>query len=328
MTYKSIVATRRGSVDALAVVENELRPPLAGEARIRVLAASVTQDDVATRVGNRPVLPKLPFVPGYSIIGDVEAVGDGVRGFAVGDRVGALTQIGGYTEVSYLDEKILTRVPTTLNPVEAMPLLLNYLVAYQTLHRVAGVKPGDKILIIGASGGCGTAYLDLGRLAGLKMYGLASAGKHPLLAQFGAIPIDYHTQDFVSVIRRAEPDGIDYVFNGMADEYFAPGLAVLRRGGALVHYGGPESFWGLVRLAAKLIGYNVMPNGKSIKGYGTHRIGPESMNEDWATLFRLLEAGQIRPIIERTFPLLEAAEANRLLESGQVVGNLVLVARS
>jgi NADPH:quinone reductase-like Zn-dependent oxidoreductase len=325
MTYKSILATRRGTVDALAVVENELRPPSAGEARIRVLAASVTQDDVAVRVGNRPVLPKLPFVPGYSIIGDVDAVGEGVHGFAVGDRVGALTQVGGYTEVIYLDEKILTRVPAAVNPVEAMPLLLNYLVAYQTLHRVAGVRPGDRILIIGASGGCGTAYLDLGRLAGLKMYGLASAGKHPLLTQFGAIPIDYRTQDFVTVIRQAEPDGIEYVFNGMADEYFGPGLAVLRRGGALVHYGGPQSLWGLVRLAAKLIGANLIPNGKSIKGYGTHRIGLESMNEDWATLFRLLEAGQIRPVIDRTFPLLEAAEANRLLESGRVAGNLVLV---
>jgi NADPH:quinone reductase-like Zn-dependent oxidoreductase len=172
----------------------------------------------------------------------------------------------------------------------------------------------------------GTSFLQLGRLAGLKMYGLASKGKHPILAEYGATPIDYRTQHFVDVIRRAEPDGLDFVFNGMAVEYFAPGLAVLRRGGVLVHYGAPQSFGGFVRLVARLLWYNLLPNGKSIVGYGTHRVDHRLLAEDWAALFDLLEAGQIRPVIAGTFPLLEAARANAQLESGGVTGNLVLLA--
>ena len=98
MTYRCVVATRRGSPEVLEIVEKELREPAAGEARIKVLAASVSQDDIAARVGNRPFLPRLPFVPGYSIIGVVEAIGEGVNGVTVGDRVAALPMTGGYSE--------------------------------------------------------------------------------------------------------------------------------------------------------------------------------------------------------------------------------------
>lgn len=326
MTYKSIVCPRRGPVDVLTIVENELREPAAGEARVRVLAASVTQDDVAARVGNRPTLPKLPFVPGYSIIGAVEAVGEGVTSVKPGDRVGALTQTGGYTEVIYLDAATLVEVPESLDPAEAIPLLLNYVVAYQALHRVAKVKPGDKILIIGASGGCGTAFLDLGRLAGLTMYGVASKAKGEAVRAMGATPIDYRSEDYVEVLRRLEPDGIDYVFNGMAEDQVERGLSVLRRGGAFVHYGGPESMWGLIVLIAKFGLLNVLPNGRRVKGYGTHTVDIEGLKEDWRALFALLETRKIEPVIAGRYPLLEAAAANARLEAGDVVGNLVLLA--
>jgi NADPH:quinone reductase-like Zn-dependent oxidoreductase len=325
-TYRSVVCPARGTTDVLTIVENELRDPAAGEARIRVLAASVTQDDVAARVGNRPTLPKLPFVPGYSIIGAVDAVGEGVTSVAPGDRVGALTQTGGYTEVITLDAATLVAVPEGLDPAEAMPLLLNYLVAYQAMHRVAKVKPGDKILIIGASGGCGTAFLDLGRLAGLTMYGVASAAKADAVRALGATPIDYRTEDYVEVLHRLEPEGVDTVFNGMAEDQFGRGLAVLRRGGAFVHYGGPESMWGLIVLIAKFAALNVLPNGKRVKGYGTHTVDIEVLKEDWRTLFKLLETGQIHPVIAGRYPILEAAAANDCLEDGGVVGNLVLLA--
>ncbi len=326
VTYKSIVVTRRGGPEVLQVVEKEFREPEAGEARIRVLAAPVCQDDIGARVGNRPSVPKVPFVPGYSILGEVDAVSAGVTKVAVGDRVAALIQYGGYTEYIYLDEEKLVHVPLTVDPAQAAVLILNYLVAYQCLHRAVQVKPGDKVLIIGASGGVGTAILEIGRLAQLTMYGLASPSKHGALTELGAIPVDYHTQDFVQVIRQAEPEGIDFVFNGMAAEYFERALAVLRRGGVLVHYGGPESMSGLLLLVGKLALYNLLPNGKSIKGYGTHRVDIGLLKEDWTELFSMLEAGQIDPIIAARFPLLEAVRANELLESGQVTGNVVLLA--
>jgi NADPH:quinone reductase-like Zn-dependent oxidoreductase len=324
--HKSIIVTKRGGPEVLQVIENDLRPPSAEEARIRILATGVCQDDVAARIGNRPFLPKVPFVPGYTMLGDVDAIGEGVTNVAVGDRVAALTNYGSYAEYIYWDEERLVHVPTTLDPAEAVTLILNYLVPYQVLHRSAQVKPGDKVLIVGASGGVGTAFLQLGKLTNLTMYGIASKRKHHILTEYGAKAIDYHTQDFVEVIREAEPEGLDYVFNGMAEEYLGRGLAVLRRGGTLVHYGAPQSFSSFLLFLARFILFNLLPNGKTIKGYGTHRVGIDLLKEDWAELFKLLEEGEIRPIIAAKFPILEAAKANELLESGTVIGNVVLLA--
>lgn len=326
MKYKSVVVTRRGGPEVIQIVEKDLRSPSEGEARVRVLATPLCQDDVAVRVGNRPFLAKPPFVPGYTFIGVVDAIGEKVTGVAVGDRVAALTNFGSHAEVIYWDAKELVHVPESLDPAEAVTLILNYLVAYQILHRVVQVKVGDRALIIGASGGCGTAFLQLGKLAGIKMYGLASPSKHHILAEYGAVPIDYHTQDFVKVIRQAEPNGLDFVFNGMGEEYIERGLAVLRRGGVLAHYGAPQSFARLLWLVVKLIFHNILPNGKTIKGYGTHREDISTFKEDWSYLFKLLEEGKIKPVIDRKFPLLEAVKANELLESGQVTGNVVLLA--
>jgi NADPH:quinone reductase-like Zn-dependent oxidoreductase len=326
MKYKSILVTQRGGSDVIQITENELRPPIEGGARIRVLATPVCQDDVAIRVGNRPFLKKPPFVPGYSFVGIVDAIGENVASVKVGDRVAGLTQYSSHAEFVYWNANELAPVPESLNPAEAVTLILNYLVAYQILHRVARVKAGDRVLLIGSSGGVGTAFLQLGRLAGLKMYGLASPSKHHILTEYGATPIDYHTQDFVDVLHQAEPEGVDYVFNGMDEEYFEPGLVVLRRGGVLVSYGAPQSFAGFLRFLGKYILYNLLPNGKSIEGYGTHRLGVDLFKEDWTALFKLLEEAKIKPVIAKKFPLLGAVKAYELLESGQVTGNLVLLA--
>ncbi len=328
MRYKSVIVTKRGGPEVLQVIENDLRPPSAGEARIKILATPVCGPDISARYGHTPFAPKTPFVPGYAIIGVVDALGEGVINATVGDRVAALTVFGGYAEYIYLGEEDLIPVPDTLDPAEAVTLILNYIVAYQTLHRSAKVKAGDKVLIIGASGGVGTAFLQLGKLANLTMYGIASKSKHHILTEYGATPIDYHTQDFVEVIRQAEPNGLDAVFDGMGGDYLDRGFSLLRRGGTWVQYGNPLSFSGLLLLLAKLILFNVLPNGKSLKlyGTGTSKFGRRPFLEDWATLFKLLEEGKIKPVIMKKFPILEAAQANALLESGQVIGNIVLLA--
>jgi NADPH:quinone reductase-like Zn-dependent oxidoreductase len=325
MKYKGMLVTSRSGMDALQVAEFDLRQPAQGEARLRVLATPVVQDDIAARIGNRPWLPEVPFVPGYSFLGIVDALGAGVGNVTVGDRVVALTQTGSHSEYIYWKAEELVPVPEDLDPAKAVVLVLNYLVAYQILHRVARVKPQDKVLIVGASGGVGTAFLELGRLAGLKMYGLASPAKHAILAEYGAIPIDYHNQDFADVIRKAEPGGIDYVFNGMFNAYVRRSMSILKRGGALVQYGAPQAkpdFW---RFLAEFAFYNLLPNGKSIKGYGTHRLGVHLFAEDWGKLFGLLGEGKLAPMIAETFSLLEAKQAYALLENGGVVGTIVLL---
>ncbi len=334
MKYKSIIVTRLGGPKVLQISENDLRPPSAQQVRIQVLAAAVSRPDVTVRQGKAlysgtPLGKKPPFVPGYAIIGCVDAVGEGVTEVAVGDRVGALTVAGGYTEYLYWRSDRLIPVPTRVDPAEAVTLILNYIVAYQALHRSAKVKIGEKVLIIGASGGIGTALMQLGKLAGLKMYGLASRSKHPVLTEYGVIPIDYHTQDFSQVIRQAEPDGIDVVIDGMMRvDYVRRGLSLLRRGGRMVSFGEPQGFGVLFRVLGTVVAVNLLPTGKSFKLYGTsfYFLGNrQPFLEDWATLFRLLEEGKIKPVIEKRFPILEAAQAHTMLESGSVTGNLILL---
>jgi NADPH:quinone reductase-like Zn-dependent oxidoreductase len=333
--YKSVRVARRGGPEVLEVVENDLRPPSTGEVRVKVLATPVCGPDVQARYGQTPIPPRLPFVPGYAVVGTVDAIGhskrssgDDAAGLAVGDHVAALTIFGGYAEYIYLHREALIPMPATLDPAEAATLILNYIVAYQTLHRAAKVEAGDKVLVIGASGGVGMALLDLGRLAGLTMYGLASTSKHHILEEFGATPIDYRTQDFVEVIRQAEPSGLDAVFDGMIWGYLDRGFSLLKRGGTWVQYGNPLSFSGLLRLLSRLVLFNVLPNGRTLKLYGTttSKFGRSRFLEDWAILFRLLEEGKIEPVIAKRFPILEAVQANTLLESGQVIGNVVLLA--
>jgi NADPH:quinone reductase-like Zn-dependent oxidoreductase len=335
MKYRSVIVTKTGGPDVLQVIENDLRLPSKGQVRIKVLASAVCRPDVSSRRGTAlyrgtPLGYKPPFVPGYAVIGDVEAVGEGVNKAAVGDRVGVLTVIGGYTEYLYWQSSRLIPVPTTLDPAEAVTLILNYIVAYQALHRAAKVKAGEKALIIGASGGIGTALLQLGKLAGLKMYGVASESKHPILTAYGATPIDYHNQDFGEVIRQAEPQGIEVVLDGMMRlDMIQRSLTLLRRGGRLVSFGEPAGLPDLFRILGTLVVVNLLPNGKSFQLYGTsfYSVGDKRpFLEDWARLFKLLEAGKIKPVIEKKFLLLEAAQANTLLESGTVTGNLILLA--
>jgi NADPH:quinone reductase-like Zn-dependent oxidoreductase len=327
MKYRSVVATRRGGPEVLRVIENDLRPPAGGEARIKVLAAAVALPDVEARYGSSPFPPKVPFTPGYAIVGEVDAVGAGVIQAKVGERVAALTVYGGYAEYVYVRAKKLIPTPAALDPVSVAPLILNYIVAYQALHRAAEVKTGDAVLIVGASGGIGTAFLQLGRVAGLRMYGLASPSKHGVLVEYGATPIDYRTQDFVEAMRRLEPDGLDAVFDGMGGDYLRRGFSLVKRGGKWVAYGNPGSVGALVGLLGRTILLNLAPNGKSVKLYGTGSsyLNWRSFVEDWAVLFDLLAKGEIKPIIAARFPILEAARANALLESGQVIGNIVLV---
>ena len=335
MMYRSVIAEKAGSPDVLQVVEKEFRDPAKDEVLIKVLASAVTRPDITVRQGEAlysgtPLGQKFPFVPGYAIIGDVEAVGDEVREASVEDRVGVLTVVGGYTEYLYWRSDRLIPIPKTVDPAEAVTLILNHIVAYQCLHRSAKVKEGDKILIIGASGGIGTALLQLGKVAGLELYAIASKSKHQVLLENGAVPIDYRTQDFIEFLQDTEPGGLDAVIDGMMRiDYINGGLSLLKKGGVMVSYGEPASIGALFRIIGKLASVNLMPNGLSYKLYGTSTyflFNQQPYLDDWAKLFNLLELRQIEPVIMRKFPILEAAEANEFLESGEVVGNVVLVA--
>lgn len=322
-----VVATGRGGPEELQVVEEELPAPSAHEVWLQVLAAPVSLPDVEARYGRTPFPPRLPFTPGYAAIGEIEVVGEGVKAAEVGDRVAALLTYGGYAERLLARESQLIPMPASVDPVEAAPLILNYIVAYLCLHRDAQIRPGETVLIVGASGGIGTAFLDLGRSADLKMYALASEGKHGALEKYGSIPIDYRSQDFAEEVRRAEPEGIDAIFDGIGGEYISRGFPLLKPGGRFVTYANPLSLPRTFFQLAQVLLLDLFPNGRSASYYSTgrSRLNPDPFLEDWAELFRLLATGQIHPVIDSRFPIREAAAANRRLESGEVIGNIVLV---
>src|SRR5215470_2434339 len=147
MRHTRIIVRRYGGPEELRVVEEECPEPKRGEVRVRVLAAGVSLPDIMMREGFHPETPRLPFTPGWDLIGTVDKLGDAVSGLVLGDVVAALPIHGAYAEYVCLPERELVRVPAGLDPAEAVSLILNYVTAYQMVHRSVKVKAGDRVLI-------------------------------------------------------------------------------------------------------------------------------------------------------------------------------------
>src|SRR5262249_4644547 len=157
MKYKRIIVTHYGGPDALQVVEETCPEPKQGEVRVRVLVAGVALPDIMAREGVHPETPPVPFTPGWDLVGVVDRLGDNVSGIEPGQIVAALPISGAYAEFVCLPQRELVPVPSGLDIAEAVSLVLNYVTAYQMLHRSGKVRPGQRVLIHGAAGGVGTA---------------------------------------------------------------------------------------------------------------------------------------------------------------------------
>jgi NADPH:quinone reductase-like Zn-dependent oxidoreductase len=238
MKYRHVLLTRFAEpAQAFQVVEDDLPEPEKGQVRVKILATGLAYADVMMRKGFYPGMPRLPFTPGYDMVGIIDAIAPDVHGFSVGQIVAALTVFGSYSQYICLSTEFLVLVPTGVDPVQASTLPLNYVTAYHLLHRVAKVKSGERILVYGAAGGVGTAMLQLGRLAGLQMYGVASSSKQELVKQLGATPLDYKQEDIVARVNELTGDGVDAVFDGIGGAHLAQSFRTLRKGGRLVAFG-------------------------------------------------------------------------------------------
>ena len=342
--HTRIVVTHYGGPDELRVVEEERPEPKSGEVRVRVLAAGVALPDVMMREGIHPETPKLPFTPGWDLVGAVDRLGAGVTGFQAGQIVAALPIHGAYAEFVCLPQHELVPVPPGLDAVEAVSLVLNYVTAYQMLHRSAEVKPGQRVLIHGAAGGVGTALLQLGRLVGLEMYGTCSSRGAPVVSDLGGIPIDYQHQDFVMEIRRLTGKGVDAVFDSIGGTHIWRSRKALRPGGRVVAYGLTGSLQG-GRLASGRSGSRhrfralaifgvyiaaswLLPGRKRVVPYSIQtlmRLRRSLFRQDLIALFDLLQQHKITPLIAHRFPLSEARQAHELLGKGGVTGKIVLL---
>ncbi|HEX9423185.1 MAG TPA: medium chain dehydrogenase/reductase family protein [Pyrinomonadaceae bacterium] len=344
MKNTRIIVTHYGGPDALRVVEEEYPEPKDGEVRVRVLAAGVSLPDIMAREGVHPETPALPFTPGWDLIGVVDRLGDGVSGTEPGQIVAALPISGAYAEFVCLPQRELVPVPSGLDTGEAVSLVLNYVTAYQMLHRSAHVTSGQRVLIHGAAGGVGTALLQLGRLARLEMYGTCSPRSAPAVSDLGAIPIDYQQQDFVKEIHRLTSEGVDVVFDGIGGTHIWRSRKALRSGGMVVAYGltsslsggrlasgrsgGRHRFRGIVIFGLYIAGGWLFPGRKRVVPYSIQwlkRLRPALFRQDLIALFELLQKQKIKPLIAQRFPLAEARHAHELLGKGGVTGKIVLV---
>ncbi len=314
MKYKHIVIPRFGGPENLLLDEDDLLEPRANEVRVKVLAAGVSFADILMREGAHPEsrnLGRTPFTPGWDVVGVVDKLGDKVSTWQTGQMVAALPIVGGYSEYIFLSSNELVPVPPGLDPAEAVSLVLNYITAYQMLHRCAHIKPDEIILINGgAAGGVGTALLQLGKLANLKkMYGTASYRKHAIVSNLGGIPIDYKSVDLVQEIIKATShgydddndeyeSGVDAVFDGIGGKSLKSSYEILRSGGRLIAYGGtPTTDLGDWLMMFTL---NLVPDKRIFMLYSIQtlkRLKQDWFHEDLTLLLNLLKQGKIKPIV-------------------------------
>ena len=344
MRHTRIVVTHYGGPDALQVLEEECPEPKDGEVRVKVLAAGVCLPDLLMREGVHPETPRLPFTSGWDLVGVVDRLGAGISGIEPGQIVAALPISGAYAEFVCMPQRELVPVPSGVDAAEAVSLVLNYVTAYQMLHRSAKVRPGQRVLIHGAAGGAGSALLQLGRLTGLEMYGTCSSRGAPAVSDQGGIPLDYQHQDFVKEIHRLTSEGVDVVFDGIGSTHIWRSRKALRSGGSVVAYGLTSSlsggrlalgrsgrrhrFRGIAIFGVYIAGGWLLPGRKRVIPYSIQwlkRLRPALFRQDLTALFDLLEQQKIKPLIAQRFSLVEARQAHELLGKGGVTGKIVLV---
>ena len=341
-THTRFIVTHYGGPEALRAVEEACPEPRAGEVRVEVMAAGVSLPDVMMREGVHPETPRVPFTPGWDLVGVVDRIGAGVSGIEPGQIVAALPISGAYAEFVCLPQRELIPVPPGLDAAEAVSLILNYVTAYQLLHRAARVRAGQRVLIHGAAGGVGTALLQLGRDAGLEMYGTCSSRGASTVSSLGGIPIDYQQQDFVKEIRRLTGAGVDAVFDSIGGSHIWRSRKALRPGGTVVAYGLTSSVHGkrpsrnprrrhrirpIAVIGLYIAGGWLLPGRKRVVLYSIQwlkRLRPALFREDLLTLFELLRQHRIQPLVTR-LPFVDARRAHELLARGGVTGKLVLV---
>jgi NADPH:quinone reductase-like Zn-dependent oxidoreductase len=355
---RRVVVDRYGGPEVLRMVEEDDPRPGPGEVLVRVLAAGVSYTDAMLRVGSYLGVPRPPFTPGYELVGVVEQLGPGCTRLRVGDRVGALTVWGADAERVCVPEANAVDVPEDVDPGQILSLVFTYMTAYQLLHRTAKVERGETVLVHGAAGRVGTAVLELGAVAGLRLYGTCSARDFAAVERLGAVAIDYRTEDFLARVRELTGEGVDVVLDGFGGGLSLRSFRALRRGGRLVVYGhsgtvahGRKSWrgwmtwyattaavalWGLLSPRRRVLvyrvqklrdGHQVLPvsGRRPAPAVGGGPRNPDWFREDFGALLELLREGRIRPVVAERLPLSDARHAHELLESSADKGKLVLV---
>jgi NADPH:quinone reductase-like Zn-dependent oxidoreductase len=341
---KAVVLTAIGGPDVLQVQEWPDPQVGPGEVRIAVRAAGLNFADTMARAGFYPDAPKPPCVLGYEVAGEVEAVGTGVGGISVGQRVIAPSRFGGQAELVTVKARSVLPLPENLSFEQGAAFCVNYATAYAALIIMGGLRAGNQVLIHAAAGGVGIAATQIARNTGAEIFGTASRAKHEAIRSQGVRhPIDYQTDDFEAEVRRLTAGlGVDVIIDPMGPTSFRKDYRILRPGGRLIMYGLSEAMdqrgrntrkavSSLLRLptatmpwwnGARLLNQNRGVFGLNLLSWWKRDGGIERIT---APLIDEIKAGRLEPVVAAAFPFSGAAEAHRYLAERRNIGKVVLV---
>lgn len=337
---KAVYITRHGGPDVLRCEEKPDLQPGPGEVRIAVRASGINFADIMQRLGLYPSRFKPPYVPGFEAAGTVDAVGQGVQNWRPGARALAMLAQGGYAGQVVVPAESAVPIPEGMPFEEAAALPVNYLTAYHMMVRLGNLRKGERILIHTAAGGVGLAAIQLAKDIGAEIFGTASSSKHALLREKGVDhPIDYRTQDFAEEVKRITGDkGVDMILDPLGGAATARDYDLLAPLGRLMVFGFSSAapgekrslaaLWQVARMP-KFSPRKLMMENKAVFGVHLGRLNTPAaqavLAEELGQLFRLYSQGKIRPLVGKTFPLEQAAEAHRFIHRRENVGKVLLI---
>jgi synaptic vesicle membrane protein VAT-1 len=343
---RAMVVRRYGPPNVLEVEQLPDPQPKAGEVLIRVKAIGVNFADLLQRMGLYPGVPKPPFVPGLEIAGVIEKVADGLRQtegerLGPGDAVIALTHCNAYAEWIVVPAKQVYKLPPGMRFEDAAAIGVNYLTAYHSMFVMGNLQAGDRILIHGAAGGVGIAAVQLARAHKLVIFGTAGPSKQEFLRKIGVDhAIDHHKSDFVEVVRKFAPDGIEMVMDPMGGRSLARGRQCLGPTGRLVVFGlaeaaGTSGRRNLIRALKALIEtprfhpLKLMSENLAVIGVSMGKLASRGalLGHEIAQIFRMYGEGKIRPVLAKTLPLDQAAAAHQFIHDRKNIGKVILSVR-
>lgn len=335
---RQVWITRRGGPEVLELREADDPQPSNRELRIRVSHSGLNFADLMARMGLYQDAPPLPAVVGYEVSGTVDAVGADVEGLAEGDRVVSLTRFGGHADVVVVPAEQVSALPEAIDRETAAALPVNYLTAWLMLVHLGNVARGDRVLVHAVAGGVGQAALQICRWRGAEVIGTASGAKHQRLREAGvAHCIDYRTQDFEAEVQRiTDGAGVQIALDAVGGASFAKSYRCLASMGRLFMFGMSSMAGGekrsIVRALRQVLAiprFKTIPllnDNRGVFGVNLGHLWHEAprLQAMLAQVLELVVEGTLTPVVDRVFPLAEAAEAHRYLQSRQSFGKVLL----
>ena len=323
---KAITIPAFGGPESLVLAEVETPRPRAGELLVRVAAAGVNRADLMQRQGRYPPPPGESDVPGLEVSGTVAALGEGVTGWAVGDEVCALLAGGGYAELVAVPAGQLMPVPDGIDLVTAGSIPEVACTVWSNLFMIAGLQPGERLLVHGGSGGIGTFAIQLAREVGAHV--AVTAGSQEKLEAcrgLGAeVLVNYREDDFVErLLEATDGHGADVVLDNMGAKYLSRNVSALATNGRLVIIGMQGGTRGELDIAALLAkrGAVIATSLRARPAAEKATIVAAVREHVWP----LIASGRVRPVVQSRHPLADAATAHRELEASTHVGKVLLI---